>query len=391
LGEEQSQKRKREREKKREKEREREKERVKMEVKIFIADCEFIPSDETMLGLQPGDEIDVLLAEGGEWWFGRQEKNREIREGWFPPTYGHLALTSHTLHITNHDHEDPYSLQDYPKLSMEDLYSQRLQVFLDIVEKEQHFIDQLKIFIDQIIIPIEYQDSNFKRVFLSEPSIAVSFSLYTKIWSLCTNFLKSLKKLSPPSMTSIHSNLEQISSCFAQFAPSLRIFSQYIVENSNTLNVIKSYGKSLNQFLSDSKLSIDTSFESYLILPVEHYSHYISSLDLLIYLSSCLLNEQKSQERDGLSSMRVNHESLRVDLGPSSLSEYNESLEEKQLNAQQVMDDKAVQDLREAGDIIEGYSKEVDEKLVAESRKHILLAVETQCKSILIVNTFILL
>ena len=99
---------------------------------------------------------------------------------------------------------------------------------------------------------------------------------------------------------------------------------------------------------------------------------------MIVYLSTCLIIEKQKLEIDGLSSMRVNCESL--DLKLLNTSKYLIKQESNQQIIQQISDEKAVQDLREACDVLQGYTNEVDEKLLIESRKHVLLAIETQCK-----------
>jgi hypothetical protein len=332
-----------------------------MEVKIFVSDYEFSSDDETMLHLSSGDEVEVLAAEGHDWWYGRLVHTG--KEGWFPPTYGHLTLTTHAL------------IETFPNsamVSFSNIYTHYISLIQNFIQKEHFFIQQLKVFIDQVILPIEYQDTNFKRILLSEPSIALSFSLYIKIWNICSISLIALEQAMNESDKVIKKEIEAnsspeislhyLASYFIQFAPSLRLFGQYITDNSKVLNCIKSHGKSFNQFLEEARLPIDTSIESFLILPVDHYPHYLSCLDTILYLSTGLMIESQREEEmeNGLSSIRVqcdNQESL------------------------QQFDENGIQDLREALEVLQSYTNEVDDKLMNESRKHILLAVETQCQS----------
>jgi hypothetical protein len=360
-----------------------------MEVKTFICDYEFQSEDDTMLQLTSGDEVEVLHADDLDWWYGKlvNSKDGSSKEGWFPPTYGHLILTTSLLStLTNH----LSSSFPFPPTGTEDLHQSRVLAINEFLNQEEIFIQKLKLFIDKVILPIEYQDTPFKRIILSDASIALSFSLYTKIWNLCSTFTSSLKEV----LSSNHSssatlfssssspnkiqeqellNFSKISFCFTQFAPSLRLFSQYISENSNVLNSVKSHGKSFNQFLEEIQMPIDTSIESFLTLPVEHYSQYLSCLDRLLYLTSGLLVEKQKEEIDGLNSLRVNCESLGSKL---SMIGHNES---ESFSLQSRSEDRGLQDLREAVDILQTYTNEVDDKLMSESRKHILLAVETQC------------
>lgn len=354
-----------------------------MEVKIFQCDYDFQSEDETMLPLSSGDEVEVLHADDLDWWYGKLIKTSQ--EGWFPPSYGHLILTTSLLNtLTNHI----TSTFSFPPSSTEDLYQSRSLILKEFLEEEERFIEKLKVFIDKVIVPIEYQDNSFKRIILSDSSIALSFSLYTKIWNLCHTFYSSLFQevlisnqslemipfSSSPKMrnNSDQLNISKICLCFTQFAPSLRLFSQYISENSNVLNSVKSHGKSFNLFLEEIQMPIDTSIESFLTLPVEHYSRYLSCIDKLLYLTTGLLVEKQKEEIDGLNSLRVNCDSL----GPNfSMIESDEH--ESMARAE---NERGLQDLREAVEILQTYTNEVDEKLMSESRKHILLAVETQCK-----------
>jgi hypothetical protein len=314
-----------------------------------------------MLNLTAGDEVEVLVADGCDWWYGRLIATG--KEGWFPPTYGHLTLTTHAL------------IEIFPNttiLSSNNIYTHYISLIQNFIQKEQNFIQQLKVFIDQVILPIEYQDTNFKRILLSESSIALAFSLYIKIWNICSLSLGSLEKAMNESDKAMKSAMETnlsyeihlnyLASYFIQFAPSLRLFGQYITDNSKVLNCIKSHGKSFNQFLEEAHLPIDTSIESFLILPVDHYPHYLSCLDTILYLSTGLLLEKQKEDEleNGLSSLRVQCDSQ------PSLHQFDED---------------GIKDLREALEVLQSYTNEVDDKLMNESRKHILLAVETQCKS----------
>jgi hypothetical protein len=363
---------------------------IGMEVKVFICDYEFQSEDDTMLQLSSGDEVEVLHADDLDWWYGKLVTTS--KEGWFPPTYGHLILTTSLLNtLTNH----LSSSFSFPPSSTEDLHQSRLLAINEFFHQEEIFIQQLKLFIDKVILPIEYQDTSFKRIILSDASIALSFSLYTKIWNLCSTFYSSLKEVlsssnhqsssTTPFTFSFHKihkhdelDFSKISFCFTQFAPSLRLFSQYISENSNVLNSVKSHGKSFNQFLEEIQMPIDTSIESFLTLPVEHYSQYLSCIDKLLYLTTGLLVEKQKEENQRLNSLRVNCDSLGSKF---SMIEHPEHEHENESMPRIIeSEERVLQDLREAVDILQTYTNEVDDKLMSESRKHILLAVETQCK-----------
>lgn len=62
-----------------------------------------------------------------------------------------------------------------------------------IVTSQTYFNDQLGIFISKVIDPLQLKDTNFKRSFLSDAAVAVSFNLLTQIFEACSYLAVNIK------------------------------------------------------------------------------------------------------------------------------------------------------------------------------------------------------
>ncbi len=148
----------------------------------------------------------------------------------------------------------------------------RSELFKSIITTQADFIAVLYGLIESIITPLTLRDTNFKRTFLGEPSVAVSFSLLQEIHNACTNFDSVLRR----AKTDI-----EIANAYVQFAPSLQLFAQYASENSKLLNSVKTNTRQLSGFLSAGQ-----DLEASLISPLEHYSKYKTDFQEFVWLSS---------------------------------------------------------------------------------------------------------
>jgi hypothetical protein len=128
---------------------------------------------------------------------------------------------------------------------------------------------------------------------------------------------------------------------------SLRIYGQYIPENSSSLNICKLFTRDLNAFLLQSPYP-NISLESYLILPVEHYVEYQVIFEKLLYLFQRIV--VSSQAADSASAG-----------GAAGGSQKTEEL------------------IAKAQRLILEISDSLDEKLQEEREKQVLLAVQSQC------------
>ena len=72
--------------------------------------------------------------------------------------------------------------------------SNREQLLQSILSNQRAFTDGLKSVVENAILPIQLKDTNFKRQFLGEPAVAVSFTLFQQIHEACYNFTSVLSR-----------------------------------------------------------------------------------------------------------------------------------------------------------------------------------------------------
>jgi hypothetical protein len=294
----------------------------------FIADCAYRSDDSNMLSFNVGDVIQVLRSDD-DWWFGTLLK--EGRDGWFPPTYGSLEeLDGSSTSVDSQRHSTAVLSKAYGSLSGNDRLIEAVKIFNKLVDAETKFVDKLKKILDAVVDPLQLRDTSFKRTLMGVYSVAVSFTLLGELYSNCSSFITALRSASNNKPILPTSTLA-IANCVFQFAPSLRIYGQYISENSNVLNTMKSYSLQLNEFLSRNPLPSDITLESSLILPVEHYAIYRDHYERFAFL-------------------------CRGSGGSAVDDAIDRSLE-----------------------ILSACVSDVDNLLAAEREKHILLAVQSQC------------
>ena len=222
---------------------------------IFIADFSYIAANQGELSFDENEHLQVLNNES-EWWFAMKTTGQV---GWIPPSYGHVSEVS------------PYTnLSDREKLN------KRKHLFAEIIQVEATFVSDLDIFIQTIVVPLQARDTSFKRSFLSEPSIAVSFSLIKELYVTCSFFVNSIRSAS---------SADQMAKCYLQFAPSLKLFSQYASENATCLNAIKSFSPQLCEFSKDHRLPDGLTLESCIVLPIRHYPKYALKFQEFVWLT----------------------------------------------------------------------------------------------------------
>lgn len=216
----------------------------------FVADYDYQGQNETELSFQVGDTIRISANEGG-WFYGKH--TRTEKQGWVSPSYGHTR------------HDTPYN-----KMSADVREEKRSLLFRSIVSTENEFVTMLSEFVQIVITPFNLRDTPFKRSFLGDSSVAVSFSLLQELYKACFNFESVLKNS--------RSDLE-IANAYIQFAPSLQIFAQYASENAKLLNAIKSC-RQLGEVVPESFNIIQT-----LIQPMQHCSLYKQLFQEYIWLT----------------------------------------------------------------------------------------------------------
>ena len=213
----------------------------------FVADNAYASNSEGDLSFEAGDEIEVLVQNNeGESWFGICSRTNE--EGWFSPMYGHVL---------------DYSALNNPYVDMTDdeKLAKRKEIFLDIVSHEKKFVGQLDQFIKLVVGPLLSRDTDFKRKFLAEPSIAVTLTLLKEIFAASFTFYSSLKNADSG---------VKLAQSYQDFAPSLQIFTQYATENAACLNAVKSFGRQFREFAKENSLPDGTMVEPYLLSPLNH-------------------------------------------------------------------------------------------------------------------------
>ena len=165
----------------------------------------------------------------------------------------------------------------------------RNNVFYSILVKEETFLKNLKYFIDNVINPLNLKDNTFKRSFLAQPAVTVSFNIIIDIYKNCLNFTEVLKKINCENDKSII----EVCEAFKQFAPSLVLFAQYASKNLTMLNAINSSEKSVNENITDRNLNIANAVVS----PLLHYLDYSTGLKNLLSFTPEDSNDYKALEK----------------------------------------------------------------------------------------------
>jgi hypothetical protein len=151
--------------------------------------------------------------------------------------------------------------------------SMRRSPFLALINKEREFVAELDYFITAVIDPLQLRDTSFKKNFLGEPSISTSFVIMKNMHAACSKFLADVLS---------SSSAYSMATTFTHFAPSIQLFSQFAAENVAALNALKSYHKNLKTFLAGVNLAPGKSMETFMVLPVDHYQHYFTDLQVVI-------------------------------------------------------------------------------------------------------------
>jgi hypothetical protein len=220
-----------------------------MENSSFVADYDYQAQNEGELTYSAGEVIRIIKENQG-WLFGQKPSGES---GWFAPSYGHIRIDS------------PYeTLSDTIKMEKRQLLME------NIIATENEFVTMLYDFIQAVITPINLRDTPFKRSFLGDSSVAVSFSLLQDMYKACYNFETVVR--------ATKTDLE-LANAYIQFAPSMQIFAQYASENAKLLNSIKS-SRQLSDIVPDRINLIQT-----LIHPMQHCSVYKSFFQEYVWLT----------------------------------------------------------------------------------------------------------
>lgn len=294
----------------------------------YFADADFDAADSSQISFKANDVIEVLSKED-DWWYGQIVSSG--LQGWLPPTY----LRPESAKVDGSILEQKFESlpAQYTGMNSRDKLVSAETIFATIVDSELKFVNKLKVFIEACVTPLQLKDTVFKREFMSEYSLAVCFSLMNDMVKACGNFVAAMQSAHSSNQSNLSKSAKSIAICISDFSPSLRIFASFISEHSNALNCLKSHSKGLNGFLKQHILPVNSSIETFLVLPVEHYSSYKTVFSQWVQLCSG------------------------AGLGPDTGKEL-ERAERSFLSA----------------------AEEGDAKLAAEREKHILLAVQSQCE-----------
>lgn len=216
----------------------------------FVAEYDYKAQGETELTVSAGDKVKVSRVEG-DWLYGRHAGTG--KEGWVAASYGHMRQ------------ESPYL-----KLDERSKSQKRVERFQTITKGEADFLSGLQDLMNSVISVINVRDTPFKRTFLNDPAVAVSFNLLTDMHKACSSFHQVL--------TNSKSEIE-ICTAYTHFAPSLQIFAQYASENSKLLNAMERNRRELALLVGD--ISLAPAF----IQPLQHYPLYQTDFQDYVWLS----------------------------------------------------------------------------------------------------------
>eukprot|EP01033_Poteriospumella_lacustris_P014669 gene14669-10490_t len=234
---------------------------------IFIADYPYSAATDTELSLEVNDKI-VVVSKEGDWIYGYKEQGGKRIEGWAAASYGHFRQAS------------PYAALDDRSKN-----NQRALAFQSLLDSERGFLKTVQDLKEALIDVVSVRDDGFKRNFMNEPSVAVSFTILLDMIKACDNFATLLE-----SCRDEHS----VALAFIQFSPSMQLFAQYATENIKLLNAVKTNSKGLKKILPK-----EFQLETYLVAPTQHYPKYKAFMQEYVWLSP---NSLAAKARDELES-----------------------------------------------------------------------------------------
>jgi hypothetical protein len=217
----------------------------------FIADFAYERQNESELSFAAGDIIKITASQDG-WLYGQHTTTK--LEGWVSQAFGHTR------------NESPYN-----KMSKDVKDEKRKLLYKNIIAAETEFTNLLADFVKEVITPMNLRDTPFKRQFLSDSAVAVSFNLLQDLYKACHNF-ESILKISNTDI--------EVSNAYIQFSASLQIFAQYASENAKLLNTIKTNIRQLSEIVPER-----INMGQILVLPMEHVVVYKSLFQEYIWLT----------------------------------------------------------------------------------------------------------
>ena len=219
-----------------------------MSTQYFVCTYDYqTPSSESELVFKEGDLI-KLVSKSDDWWLG--EHLSSGKQGWFSPNYGRLTIAYNDTYLT---------------LSAEQKILNQKQAIQDIMTTEQGFINDLLTFKANILAPLELKDTQFKREFLADHSIAVCFSILIELLHACSSFLEALKKSRTPG---------EIATVLNQFTPTLALYGQFASDCDAGINAVQFFSKQIDAYELTNPFPFK--IEHILTLPMSHYNLYLT-------------------------------------------------------------------------------------------------------------------
>ncbi len=239
-----------------------------MSTQYFVCTYDYqSPSSESELAFREGDLI-KLVSKSDDWWLGEHLSNG--KQGWFSPNYGRLSIAYNDAYLA---------------LSAEQKAADYKQAIQDIITAEQGFINDLLTFKANILAPLELKDTQFKREFLADHSIAVCFSILIELLHACSSFLEALKRSRTPG---------EIATVFNQFTPTLALYGQFAGDYVAGINAVQVFSKQIDAYESTNPFPFK--IEHILMLPMSHYNLYFTKFSEYVWNIIAFDNKGDSRE-----------------------------------------------------------------------------------------------
>lgn len=220
--------------------------------KALYLDHDFQSMEPDQLSFKKGDILRTIKVEG-EWSFGELQSNGKM--GWVPSDYGHKRI----------EEASPYS-----DITSKERGTKRKETMQLIISSEQEFVSALKVYLETIVAPISLRDTDFKRAFMNQAAVAVSFELLKAIYNTCLLFVSALQNAKTEGA---------VANAYSQL--SLPLFAQYTSENSKFLYEVKRNSRALLEFCEGAKSEV----EGAILLPLMHYQKYKQEYQQIIWLT----------------------------------------------------------------------------------------------------------
>jgi len=164
---------------------------------------------------------------------------------------------------------------------------QRLQIRNDqigiIINTESKFNGTLTIFMDSFLNLMSLRDTEFKRAFMNDPYLALTFNQFLDIYQASTEFFQKIQQWSAQGGSDPHALAE----IFESFSPCLLLYARYTSTNSDALNSLANFSSGLKKHFEEHPLPLDSpqalsTVEEYLLHPIKQYPLYLSVFEVYV-------------------------------------------------------------------------------------------------------------